>query len=60
MVSSVNTGIAGISVTTLVPLVDWALNGFPHPVPEAIPYLIATGLLAGGHAAYNYLAQEAK
>jgi hypothetical protein len=51
--SSVVTGGVTLSAATLVPFVSWALGGFPQPIPESIPYLIAAALLTVGHAAYN-------
>jgi len=53
MASSVVTGGLTITTATLVPLVEWALNGFPHPVPNSIPYLLAAGIVTGGHALIN-------
>jgi len=51
--SSVITGGVTVTAATLVPLVEWSLNGFPHPVPTSIPFLIAAGLVTGGHAIVN-------
>ncbi|MFP3185537.1 MAG: hypothetical protein RXR20_33865 [Paraburkholderia sp.] len=58
--SSVITGGVTVTAATLVPLVQWAIGGFPKPVPPDIPYLIAAGLVTGAHAAYNlYAARSA-
>lgn len=54
MASSISTGGASISVATLVPIVNWALAGFGHPIPETVPYLIAAGVITGAHALYNW------
>ena len=51
--SSVITGLGTVSAATLSPLVSWALGGFPQPVPESVPYLIAAAILTVGHALYN-------
>jgi len=52
-VSSVITGGVTISAATLAPLVGWALNGFPQPVPDSIPLVLAAAIITVGHAAYN-------
>lgn len=57
--SSIVTGGVTLSAATLVPLVQWAMNGFPRPIPDGIPLLIAAGLITGGHALYNILAARA-
>lgn len=58
--SSVVTGGVTVTAATLVPLVQWALGGFPKPVPADIPFLIAAGIVTGAHAAYNlYAARSA-
>lgn len=54
--SSVVTGGVTVTAATIVPLVQWAMNGFPHPIPPDVPYLIAAALVTGAHAAYNLLA----
>lgn len=51
--SSVVTGGVTVTAATLVPLVNWALQGFPHPIPDSVPYLIAAGLVTLGHLTYN-------
>lgn len=51
--SSVVTGGVTVTAATIVPLVQWAMNGFPHPIPPDVPYLIAAALVTGAHAAYN-------
>ncbi|MGB8422167.1 hypothetical protein [Paraburkholderia sp.] len=58
--SSIVTGGVTITAATLVPLVQWGVNGFPHPAPDGIPYLIAAGLVTGAHALINiYAARSA-
>lgn len=52
-VSSLVTGGITVSAASLAPLVSWALDGFPRPVPAEIPLLIAAGLITLGHALYN-------
>ena len=54
--SSVITGGVTVTAATLVPLVTWAMNGFPHPIPDSVPYLIAAGIVTVSHATYNVLA----
>ena len=54
--SSVVTGGVTVSAATLVPLVTWALAGFPQPIPDSVPYLIAATIVTGGHALYNLVA----
>lgn len=54
-VSSMVTGGVTLSAATLAPAIAWALNGFPHPIPESVPYLIAAALLTGAHAAFNVI-----
>lgn len=51
--SSIVTGGVTVSAAMLVPLVTWALHGFPQPIPDTVPYLIAAGLVTAGHALYN-------
>ena len=53
MASSVITGGVVVSAATFAPLVSWFLNGFPHPVPDSIPILIAGAMITLGHALYN-------
>lgn len=52
-VSSVVTGGVTISAVTLSPLVAWALNGFPQPVPDSVPLVLAAAIITVGHGAYN-------
>ena len=51
--SSTTTGAIGLSAASLVPLIQWGLNGFVKPVPQEIPLLLAVLLVAGGHFAVN-------
>lgn len=53
--SSIVTGGLTVSAASLVPAVEWALGGFPRPVPETVSYLLAGLVAAGAHALYNYL-----
>lgn len=58
--SSVST-TAGVTISSasLVPLVQWALDGFPRPIPHEVPYLIAAGIVIGSHALYNLIKAHA-
>lgn len=51
--SSILTGGVTVTAATLAPLVTWGLNGFPHPVPDSVPYLIAAVAVTIGHAIFN-------
>jgi hypothetical protein len=51
--SSVTTAGVTVSAASLVPLIQWALDGFTHPIPHEVPFLIAAGLVTGAHALYN-------
>ena len=53
--SSVTTGGLVVSAASLVPAVEWVMNGMPKPVPDTVSYLAAGLLAAGVHALYNYL-----
>lgn len=57
--SSVITGGVTITAATLTPLVQWGLAGFPHPIPDSVPYLIAASLVTGAHAIANLIAARA-
>jgi hypothetical protein len=57
--SSIVTGGVTVTAATLVPLVQWAMSGFPRPVPDGIPFLVAAGIVTGSHALYNFLAARA-
>lgn len=48
---------SGVTVTaaSVVPAVEWALSGFPHPVPESVSALIAGALVALVHLGINWL-----
>jgi hypothetical protein len=50
--SPVVTGGVTVTAATLVPLVQWAMGGFPKPIPPDVPYLVAAGIVTGAHAAY--------
>ena len=52
-VSSSSTMMAGVSATAIAPLIEWALNGCPKPIPAAVPIIIATIIMALVHALYN-------
>lgn len=59
-ISSVVTGGVTLSAVQLAPLVLWAMNGFPKPIPDGTPLLIAAGIVTGAHALYNvYVARSA-
>jgi hypothetical protein len=51
--SSVVTGGVTFSVAAVSPVIAWAINGFPHPVPDTVPYLIAAGIVTAGHLLVN-------
>lgn len=51
--SSVVTGGVTFSAAALAPTIQWALTGFPQPIPESTPLLIGAGLITVGHAVYN-------
>jgi len=53
--SSVVTGGATVTAATLAPLVTWALEGFPKPIPDSVPFLIAAGIVTAGHLIYNII-----
>lgn len=48
---------SGVTVTaaSLVPAVEWALSGFPHPVPESVSALVAGALVAAIHLGINWI-----
>ncbi|MBR8343089.1 hypothetical protein KDX40_04965 [Burkholderia ambifaria] len=52
------TGGATITVATLEPLVRWGLTGFAHPIPDAVPGVIAALLFTGAHAVLNWIASR--
>lgn len=55
--SAVVTGGVAISTATLMPAVEWALGlAFHVPVPASVSSLVAGVLVAGAHAALNYVA----
>jgi hypothetical protein len=53
-VSSIMIGGVTIGATTLTPYVQWAMDGFPRPVPNGTAPLLASLLVAGLHALYSY------
>ncbi len=57
--SSIITGGLTLSAATVEPLVSWALNGFPHPIPTSVPLLIAALIITVGHAIYNIMLNRA-
>lgn len=48
---------SGVTVTaaSIVPAVQWALNGFHGGVPESVASLLAGVLVAAVHAGLNWL-----
>lgn len=54
-VSSVITGAATITAVQVSELVQWGLNGFPHPVPSNIPMILAALIFTGAHAVVNLI-----
>lgn len=57
-ISSIVTGGVTLSAVQLAPLVQWAINGFPKPVPDGTPLLIAAGIVTGAHLLYNIFAER--
>lgn len=55
--SSIVTAAGTVSAATLVPIINWLLHGCIDPMPESVPYLIASFIVAFGHFIYN-LAQS--
>ncbi len=51
--SSVITGGVTVTAATIAPLVSWAIGGFPKPIPDSVPYLIAAAIVTGAHLACN-------
>ena len=51
--SAVVTGGVAVTAATLEPVINWSLNGFPHPIPEGVPFLVAAGIITAVHALYN-------
>ena len=58
--SSVVTGGVTVTAATLAPLVTWALNGFPRPIPDSVPYLIAAAIVTGTHLVCNLIAERTR
>jgi hypothetical protein len=54
-VSSLVTGGVSITVASLVPLIQWMINGFARPVPDQVVFLIAAGVLPLIHLAGNLI-----
>lgn len=52
-VSSAVTGAATVTAVQVTELVQWGLNGFPHPIPTEIPMIIGALALTLVHAAVN-------
>lgn len=54
--SAVVTGGVAISTATLMPAVEWILGlAFHLPVPPSVSSLVAGIVVAGAHAALNYI-----
>jgi hypothetical protein len=54
--SAVITGGVAISTATLMPAIEWALGlAFHVPVPASVSSLVAGVVVAGAHAAINYV-----
>ena len=43
------TGLAGLSVTQVEPLVKWGMSGFPMPAPDPVIGVLAVGLMVAVH-----------
>lgn len=50
----VSSGTA-LTVTQLVPAVDWALSGFKGAVPESVPAILAGVIVAIVHGVINWI-----
>lgn len=48
---------SGVTVTaaSIVPAVEWALNGFAHPIPESVSAILAGLLVAAVHLGIQYV-----
>ncbi|HDR9123307.1 TPA: hypothetical protein QDB31_000285 [Burkholderia vietnamiensis] len=57
-VSSLVTGGTTITAATLAPMLQWLLAGFPLPIPESLPYLVAALIVTGAHAIGNWWASH--
>lgn len=51
---------ATVTAASLVPAVEWALNGFKGAVPESVAGIIAGVLVAAIHAGVNWLNNRPK
>lgn len=51
---------ATVTAASLVPAVEWALNGFKGGVPESVAGIIAGVLVAAIHAGVNWLNNRPK
>lgn len=51
---------ATVTAASLVPAVQWALNGFHGGVPESVAALLAGLLVAAFHAGVNWLNNRPK
>lgn len=56
----VNTGAASFGVAQTSDILQWMLNGFPHPVPDNVTMALAAILLPLGHMLYAWLANRSK
>lgn len=56
-ISLTTTGLAGLSVTQVEPLVKWAMDGFPSPVPDPVIGIMAVGLLMFTHIAQKIISR---
>lgn len=51
----VNTGAAAFGVAQVGDILQWLLNGLPHPVPDNVTMALAAIVLPLGHAFYLWL-----
>jgi hypothetical protein len=58
--SSAITGGVTVTAATIAPLISWAINGFPKPIPDSLPYLIAAAVVTGAHLVCNLVAERAR
>ena len=58
--TALSTTTAGsMSVAVLAPAIGWALNGFPHPVPDSVTLGIAALIIPIIHLAYLWFSRKA-
>ena len=53
--SSLITGSATLTATSLVPAIEWAATGFRGPMPEQVQLLVAGAIVTAIHAIGNVI-----